>query len=158
MKKFYFLVLAFFLMSFTIPNNFSYKVLFFINENFVSGQKSSEIYPLLLETLDQTTNDLSFNLKSKSSQIYKTHEANCVGYTSYYNTLLIKNLKERQIGNIKVSHARVKVHFLNMNLHIFKSPSLKDHDISIVKNITTGDVYYVDPSLSEVFGNIIIKQ
>lgn len=158
MKKIYFLLLAFFLMSFTLPNNFSYKVLFVINENFVSGKNTLEIYPILSETLNQTTDELSFKLKSKSSQIYKTHEANCVGYTSYYNNLLIKKLKESHIGNVKVSHARVKVHYLNMNLHIFKSNSLKDHDISIVKNITTGDVYFIDPSLSEVFGNIIVKQ
>jgi hypothetical protein len=51
----------------------------------------------------------------------------------------------------------VKVLFIGQNIHFSKSPSLKDHDISIVKNITTGDVYYIDPSLSEVFGNIIVK-
>lgn len=46
----------------------------------------------------------------------------------------------------------------NVNVHVFKSNSWKDHDVSIVKNNTTGDVYYIDPSLSEVFGDIIVKQ
>ena len=41
---------------------------------------------------------------------------------------------------------------------ISNSPSFKDHDISIVKNNTTGEIYYIDPSLSEVFGNIIVKR
>jgi len=44
-----------------------------------------------------------------------------------------------------------------INVHVFNSNSWKDHDVSIVKNNTTGDVYYVDPSLSEVFGDIIVK-
>jgi hypothetical protein len=70
---------------------------------------------------------------------------------------LSEKLKKDNIGNITISHARVKVLFIGQNIHFSKSPSLKDHDISIVKNITTGDVYYIDPSLSEVFGNIIVK-
>ena len=145
-------------MSFSFPMTISYKVLKVINKTTVSGKKTDNIRSILQNTLDETTSELSFDLGSKTSEVYKTKKANCVGYTVFFNNLLVKKLKEKNIGNIQISHVRAKVHYLNMNLHVINSKSLKDHDISVVKNLTTGETYYVDASLSEVLGQLIIKQ
>lgn len=158
MKGIILAIMSIFLLSFTMPFGFSYKKLYTINKIRVSGKKITDIQPILVSTLNQTTSELSFNLKSRTSEMYKTKKANCVGYTIFFNNLLKKNLKNNGVGNVEISHIRAKVHYMKMNLHVFDSKLLKDHDISVIKNLNTGETYYVDASLSEVFGDIIIKQ
>jgi hypothetical protein len=159
MKKLILIISCLFLVSFTIPSRLiNYKILSIINQEKIYGKPTQDLEPILSEVLFSTKSDLSFKLKSKTNLVFKTKVGNCVGYAKYYNRLLSERLKKDNIGNITISHARAKVLFIGQNIHFSKSPSLKDHDISIVKNIKTGDVYYIDPSLSEVFGNIIVKQ
>jgi hypothetical protein len=159
MKKIGLILITVFLFSFTFPSQlFDYKILRVLNENKIYGNSTRNIEPILSEVLSLTTKELSFNLKSKTDLVFKTKVGNCVGYTKYYNKLLSEKLKKENIGNITISHARAKVLVVGQNIHFSNSPSLKDHDISIVKNNNTGEVYYIDPSLSEVFGNIIVKQ
>lgn len=145
-------------MSFSFPMTISYKVLKVINKTTVTGTKTDNIRSILQNTLDETTSELSFDLGSKTSEVYKTKRANCVGYTVFFNNHLTKKLKEKNIGNVQILHVRAKVHYLNVNLHMINLKSLKDHDISVVKNLTTGETFYVDASLSEVLGQLIIKQ
>jgi hypothetical protein len=159
MKKLILIISCLFLVSFTIPSHLiSYKILSVINQEKIYGKPTQELEPILSEVLSSTKNDLSFKLKSNTNLVFKTKVGNCVGYTKYYNKLLSERLKKDNIGGITIFHTRVKILLVRQSIHFFNSPSFKDHDISIVKNITTGDVYYIDPSLSEVFGNIIVKQ
>jgi hypothetical protein len=159
MKNLGLIIISVFLFSFTLPSHlFNYKILHVINQEKIYGKPTQNIKLILSEVLSSTTDDLSFKLKSKTDLVFKTKVGNCVGYTKYYNKLLKEKLKRDGIGNITISHARAKVLFVGQNIHFSNLPSLKDHDITIVKNNTTGDVYYVDPSLSEVFGSIIVKQ
>jgi hypothetical protein len=159
MKKISLIIISLFLFSFTFSNHlFNYKILSVITVKKINGNPTQNLEPILSDVLTSTKNDLSFKLKSKTSLVFKTKVGNCVGYTKYYNKKLFENLKKKNVGNIIIFHARVKVIFMRQNIHFFNSPSFKDHDISIVKNNTTGGVYYIDPSLSEVFGNIIVKQ
>jgi hypothetical protein len=159
MKNLGLILITIFLFSFTVPSHlFDYKILRILNQKNIYGNSTRNIEPILSEVLSSTTSNLSFNLKSNTDLVFKTKIGNCVGYAKYYNKLLSEKLKKENIGNITISHARAKVLFVGQNIHFSNSPSLKDHDISIVKNNTTGDVYYIDPSLSEVFGKIIVKQ
>jgi len=48
--------------------------------------------------------------------------------------------------------------FLGANLHVINMKEFKDHDICVVYDNNTNKKYIIDPSLSEVFGKIIIKQ
>ena len=159
MKKLILIISCLFLVSFTIPSHLiSYKILSVINQEKIYGKPTQDLEPILSKVLSSTKNDLSFKLKSNTNLVFKTKVGNCVGYTKYYNKLLSERLKKDNIGGITIFHTRVKILLVGQNVHFSNSPSFKDHDISIVKNITTGDVYYIDPSLSEVFGNIIVKQ
>ena len=158
MKKIFYVLIPLLFLSFTKPFYIRYKVLSILETSTVSGKKVENIKPILYDVLDNTTDELSFSLHSKISDIKTRRKANCIGYTKYYNSKLIEKLKENGIGNITISHARVKILMFNVNVHVFNSNSWKDHDVSIVKNNTTGDLYYVDPSLSEVFGDLIVKQ
>lgn len=114
-------------------------------------------------SLDCTLSDLSFVLKSKNnnsvSYISKTKEANCIGYSNYFNSVLSQVLEQNKIKNVEILHVRAKVLMNGFNVHsFFDDPSFKDHDISVIKDKQTGNTYYVDASLSEVMGDIIIKK
>jgi hypothetical protein len=159
-KKIIYLFLVLFVgVSFVIPkHSFNYKILNVIKEEDVYGNSTDNIESILSDVLSQTTSDLTFKLKSNSNLVFETKIGNCIGYTKYYNKVLSDRFKKENLGNITISHARAKVLFAGQNIHFSNSPALKDHDITIVKNNKTGDVYYVDASLSEVFGNIIVKR
>jgi hypothetical protein len=135
----------------------SYKLLFHVNKTELIGTKKVNVDSLILSSLNDTKEDLSFDLNAKTKDLCTTKKAHCVGYTKYFNTILIKRLKLKNAGNVIVYHSRVKVLISGQNIHFTTSPSLKDHDISIIKDKNNGVIYYVDPSLSEVFGNVIIK-
>lgn len=159
MKRIVLILIGVLLLVVTISSNlFDYKILHVLQQNKSVGNSFVDIEPILSDVVTLTTNELSFKLKSNTDLVFKTKVANCVGYTKYYNKLLLEKLNDRNVGNITVSHARAKVLFVSQDIHFFDTPSLRDHDISIVKNNMTGDVYYIDPSLSEVFGKIIVKQ
>lgn len=168
MKKIFLpiLILSVILMSFTY-NVFSYKVIKVIDsspQQFTKNvnYKSNNLESIMTFCLNQTKNDLQFSLSSKQNNsvayISKSKQANCIGYTNYYNSMLSKCLSENNIDYVEVTHVRALVFIDGINMHQFSNdPSFKDHDISIVKNKKTGEVFYVDASLSEMFGNIIVK-
>lgn len=158
--------ISLFLMSVTLKN-FSYKVICVINNRPQSfgkkvGYESSNLNSVMVYCLNKTKNDLSFSLYSKNNgsvkSITESKVANCIGYTNYYNSMLSKCLSENKITNIEITHIRALVYMNGVNLHQFSDdPSLKNHDISVIRNKKTGETFYVDASLSEIFGNIIVN-
>lgn len=159
MKKIICIGLMLFLTSFTIvKTNISYKLLFFVDKQTLIGNNRLNLESFITESLETTKKDLTFDLKAKTENMYKNKKAHCVGYTKYFNNLLIKKLKQNNVGNVVVYHARVKVFISGYCVNVKSSPSFKDHDISIIQDNNNGIKYYVDPSLSEVLGDIIIKE
>ena len=148
-------------------NNFSYKVICVINNKPQSfeqkvGYESNDLNSVMVYCLNKTKSDLSFSLYSKNNgsvkSISTSKVANCIGYTNYYNSMLSKCLSENKITDIEITHIRALIYMNGINLHQFSDdPSFKDHDISVVKNKKTGETFYVDASLSEIFGNIIVN-
>ena len=146
-----------------------YKVISIINSTPQSIElplavSSHDEMSFFTEALNITKDRLSFSLNSKGNSdvnyINKTKTAHCVGYTNYYNAVLFQILKNSHVSsNYKIQHGRAKVILGGIDLTgISNNPSFKDHDISIVTNKKTGEVYCIDPSLSEVLGNIITKK
>jgi hypothetical protein len=159
MKKVLLIFVSFFFLSTTLPTeSIDYKVIRVILSETVTGGKNGDIEKIILTTLNKTKNDLSFNLYSDSNKVEITKTANCVGYTKYFNKYLISKLKESRRGYVTVSHVRAKVLIFGNDVHFIKSRSLKDHDISVIHDKINNKTYFVDPSLSEVLGNIVIKR
>ena len=159
MKSFYLILVSVLLLSFVVPlNSISYKIIKKIEVTNLYGKNKKDVEPVIIECLNKTTKDLTFKLNSNSSQVEKTKIGNCIGYTKYFNKMLISKLDSGDYGNIVVTHVRAKVLMMGKSVHVINSNSLKDHDISVIYDKTNNKTYFVDPSLSEVFGNIIIKQ
>jgi hypothetical protein len=123
--------------------------------------KTNDIEDIVELALGITKDKLSFSPFSKNNldvdYLDKSGKAHCWGYAAYYNAVLKRLLKSNNIHNVEIKHVRAKTHLFGFNLHqFFTHRGLIDHDISVITNKTTGEKIYVDPSLSEVFGNIII--
>jgi hypothetical protein len=162
-------LLAIYSLLFLInPIGFSFKILSIPDKNPQTiNQKinfrSEDLMENIIFSLKKTKTDLSFSLNSKNNNnvnlLTQTKEANCIGYSNYYNAVLKKCLTQNKINNIQIYRARALVYCAGINMHMFSNnPSFRDHDISLIKNLKTNEVYYVDSSLSEVFGDIIVKK
>ena len=157
-----FLVIA----SVSCQHFFSYKPIEYFKTTTTGSYtdlKAENLKQAMSMALDLTTNSLSFNLHSKNNSdvdyLLKSKEAHCVGYANVYNAYLKSILKNSNISGCKVYKVRAKVYVAGVNLTgISNDRSFKDHDVSMVEDTRTGYKYIIDPSLSEVFGNIIVKQ
>ena len=163
------LISSFIVAALALSFNINYKVISIIDSTPQSIKLQSEFISqeersIFTEALAITKDNLSFSLNSKGNSnvnyINKTKVAHCVGYTNYYNAVLFEILKTNHISaNYKIQHARAKVIIGGIDLTgISTDPAFKDHDISVITNKKTGEIYYIDPSLSEVLGNIITKK
>lgn len=125
--------------------------------------ESINIEDMIKYSLNYTKSHLDFKLKSSNNmnanKLNQTKIANCVGYTTYYNAVLNKILKQNNMIGYTIVHARVSIIFLGRDVcTVFKDKSFKNHDISIITNNLNDNKYYVDASLSEAFGDIILKK
>lgn len=125
--------------------------------------KSKNIDSLIDYSLGVTTDNLSFSLKSSGNSsvasISSTGKAHCVGYSRYFAAVITEALAKNQLTQYKVSHVRAKIHMLGFNVHqAFNDPAFKDHDVCLITNVKNGERIFVDPSLSEILGNVVVKQ
>lgn len=123
--------------------------------------KTNDINKLMNYALKYTLNNLEFKLNSSGNlnvhAIDKSKLANCIGYVTYYNAVLNKLLKDNHIKNVKLQHARAIITIAGNDVHtIFKDPSFKNHDISVIS--FNEKIYYIDPSLSEMGIMLIIQK
>jgi hypothetical protein len=129
----------------------------------VSNDNNLTDFDRIKESLNETKDLLSFSLDSKHNIrpdiLLETRSAHCVGYAAYFNSKL-----NSYSSDLKSRHIRAKILIFGIDVHqLFNNQwiqirSLADHDICIVVNSKTGETYFVDPSLSEILGNLIIKQ
>lgn len=125
--------------------------------------KAKTLKQAMSMALGLTTNSLSFNIHSTNNSdvdyLLKSKKAHCIGYANVYNAYLKSILKNSNISGCKIYRVRAKVYFMGINLTgVSNDRNFKDHDVSMVEDTRTGYTYTIDPSLSEVFGNVIIKQ
>ncbi len=101
-----------------------------------------------------TNRKLSFTSKNVSknpSELIKTGKANCVGYSAMFNSItdyLIN--REEKAGMLETKHLIGRMDFLGLDLHpFFDSPFFRDHDYNQIKNLETGEIIWIDPSVSD---------
>jgi len=103
-----------------------------------------------------TREELSFTFRETSSDpnvIIDTNVANCVGYSAMFNSianhLIEKNYLEEKYTAV---HQVGLLTFLGKSIHpYFVGEFFRDHDFNTVKNMETGEVISIDPSLNDYF-------
>lgn len=131
-----------------------------ISYNLQLSDTASTLEEAIPLALDITKSTLAFKLKSINNNdvvyLSDSKQAHCVGYSNFYNAILTSILINSNITNYKIYRVRAKVFFAGIEItSIIDNPSFKNHDISVVLDTKTNKQYIIDPSLSELFGNII---
>ena len=69
----------------------------------------------------------------------------------FFQAILLESLEPDD--NIEINHLVGKIYFLGIDLHQFtSSPYFIDHDYVMVTDYSSGNKYYVDPSLYDLAG------
>ncbi|MBI5538764.1 MAG: hypothetical protein HY951_01795 [Bacteroidia bacterium] len=119
--------------------------------------KDAEINEIIDFNLEQTKNILNFTFDKCSSDpptIIKTGKANCIGYSTLFNSLMNYSLSRKKLNNkYECSHYVGKIFYAGQNINsLFNDPFFKDHDFNVIKNIKNKNNIAVDPSLYEYLG------
>ena len=158
------LIIVLIITSILLVRNYTYVPIKLINhsnnyQNIPIDYNSSDINDIIKFSLNKTTTDLKFDFNSGNNidfkNIDKIKKSHCVGYVTYFNTILKSVLEHNNISNYKLYNYRSEIHLLNFNIHsLFSNTKYKNHDISVL--ICCGKKYFIDPSLSELTINFII--
>lgn len=104
-----------------------------------------------------TAKSASFVMRSASGQpddVYHSKQANCVGYARLFAGILEEVNKE--LGEERsVSQAILigELSLFGQSLHqLSNDPFWRDHDYNRVKDLETGEVYFLDVTLYDYFG------
>ncbi len=95
--------------------------------------------------MDVKTNDPNKLIYSKA--------AHCVGYSTFFATTCNYLFKKYNLDkNWEAKHQIAQLYLFKTNVHqFFDTPFLKDHDIVIIENQKTGELFAVDPTLNDYF-------
>jgi hypothetical protein len=126
-------------------------------DNWLKNSGSSNIDSLIDFSLELTKQALTFSFgkcPSDPELLTQTRLANCVGYASFFNSILNYALEQKGLSNQYHSeHLVGKIYYKGENVNaLFKDPFFKDHDFNVIRNSVGGTVIAVDPSLYEYLG------
>jgi len=101
-----------------------------------------------------TNENLSFTFDIASNdpnKIFSTQKSNCIGYSALFNSVANYLIEENNLSHkLRATHKIGQLSVLGFDIHqFFDDPFYKDHDYNIVKNLTTGELIVIDPSLSD---------
>jgi len=103
-----------------------------------------------------TSDELSFTfskVSGNSNLILKDKKANCIGYSSLFNSICnYIIIKQKLTNQYKCVHLVGELDFLGFDIHqLLNSPFFKDHDFNQIKDLINDKEYSIDPSLSDYF-------
>lgn len=99
------------------------------------------------ENLVFTTDHVSSN----PNELMNSKQANCIGYSAMFNSIANHLIRTNELeGVIESKHKIARLEFLGIDLHQFiKDPFFRDHDFNQIKNVKTGELISIDPSVSD---------
>ena len=109
----------------------------------------------IIELSNEITSDnLAFSLhrvSSNANAVYISKKANCIGYSSLFNSIGTYMLQQQQqTDTYEFIHLVGALDVLGFNIHnLFDNPFFKDHDYNEIINKKTHTKLFVDPSLRD---------
>jgi hypothetical protein len=87
------------------------------------------------------------------NRLIDTHQANCIGYAAMFNAIAQYLIRQHHLEkSLEARHHIGKLTLFGVDVHaFFQSPFFRDHDFNEIKNLTTGEVIAVDPSVWDYF-------
>jgi len=104
-----------------------------------------------------TSQELVFTTQSAETNpniLIDTQRANCIGYAAMFNAIAQYLIRQHHLEkSLEVRHHIGKLTLFGVDVHaFFQSPFFHDHDFNEIKNLTTGAVIAVDPSIWDYLG------
>jgi hypothetical protein len=127
----------------------------FIEAN-VKDNSETDIKNIIKLGLIATSNLLSYSVDPNTNDPNKliySKTAHCVGYSTFFATTCTYLFKKYNLDkNWEAKPQIAQLYLFKTNVHqFFGTPFLKDHDIVIIENQKTGELYAVDPTLHDYF-------
>jgi hypothetical protein len=125
--------------------------------NWIRQNPETSIEDLTDHILEMTADQLNFSFGKCSSdpdKLVTERKANCIGYSSFFNSLMeqaFAELKWTKRYNCKHYVGKIWMGKQNINA-LFKNPFFKDHDFNIINDLQDNSQIAVDPSLYEYLG------
>ncbi len=118
------------------------------------ASSSKSIEDLLSLAIEITNRSLHFSTSPSSrnaNTCFRQQKANCIGYAALLNAIINHLLKsEKWNGKYQSHHLIGQLDLWGIDLHqYFSNPFFHDHDFVAIENLETGEVVYIDPTLSD---------
>lgn len=116
--------------------------------------KEADIKHIIKLGLSISSNQLRFTASKNDidpNKLIQSKTAHCVGYAAFFSTTCNYLLAKYNLANTWTAKPQVgQLYFIGINVHpYFNTPFFNDHDFVTIENKTTGQVYAVDPTLSD---------
>ncbi|WP_158973634.1 hypothetical protein [Cellulophaga sp. L1A9] len=120
--------------------------------NYQTEGKVLNIEEIIALSNEITSDTLAFSLNKVSSNansVYTSKKANCIGYSSLFNSVGNYILAEQKLtDSYEFIHLVGALNVLGFNIHnLFDNPFFKDHDYNEIKYKKMNTKLFVDPSL-----------
>lgn len=117
-------------------------------------QSHPDVVHIIKLGISLTSSQLNFTIhknENDPNKLFTTKKANCVGYAAFFATTCNYLFKKYNLNDSWTAIPQIgQLYFLGTNIHKYlKSPFFKDHDFVIIKNISTGEILAVDPTVSD---------
>jgi len=120
------------------------------------GNKKTDIKDIIELGLASTSKHLNYSISPKTNDPNKliySKTAHCIGYSTFFATTCNYLLEKYNLDkNWKAKPQIGQLYIFKANIHQYiNSPFFKDHDIVVIENQTTGEIFAVDPTLNDYF-------
>jgi len=129
------------------------KLVDFINAS-ADEQTDPDIETIIKLGLSITSGQLNFTADKNDTdpnKLITSKTAHCVGYATFFATTCNHLLDKYNLADTWTAKPQVgQLYFLGTNVHqYFNTPFFKDHDFATIENKTTGQIFAVDPTVSD---------
>ncbi|GAL86607.1 hypothetical protein Ccan_06890 [Sporocytophaga myxococcoides] len=131
------------------------KLISYIEIN-VKSNPTTDVKDIIKIGLSTTAKLLNYSVAPNTNDPNKliyTQTAHCVGYSACFSTTCNYLFKKYNLDkNWKAKPQIAQLYLFKTNVHqFFDTLFLKDHDIVIIENQKTGELFAVDPTLNDYF-------
>lgn len=115
---------------------------------------NQDIKQTIILGLSITSKQLNFTNDKNDidpNKLINSKKAHCVGYASFFASTCNYLLEKYKLdGNWSAKPQVGKIYFLGTNIHeYFNNPFFKDHDFVTIENKITGEIFAVDPTITD---------
>jgi hypothetical protein len=124
----------------------------------INASADEQVQPHIEEVIELalsiTSEQLNFTAEKNDTDPNKlivSQTANCVGYAAFFATTCNYLLVKHKLADTWIAKPQVgQLHFLDINIHQYIStPFFADHDFVTIENKTRGQIFAVDPTVSD---------